>query len=86
MKIITHNNSNSDLLNIDNCTSSNIDESNITISFENEDKVIEALTNFYNTHSNSQFIDILNTDNTIEKAYESLDDIFKILDDNFINI
>lgn len=78
MEFTAHNTSNTDLF--------NIDEPNINASFENEDKVIEALTNFYNNYSNSKPIEPLDIDNTIAKAYESLDDIFKILDNNFINI
>lgn len=83
MEFTVHNNISTHSFNTDNNISLNLDEPNTNISLDNEDKVIEALTNFYNTHSNSQLIDILNIDNTIEKAYESLDDIFKILDDSF---
>lgn len=86
MEFTTHNKTNIELFNINNNIPSNLDETNINISFENEDKIIEALTNFYNNHSSSQSIEPLNMDNTIEKAYEALDDIFKTLDDNFTNI
>lgn len=51
---------------------------------KDENKIIDALSDFYTKYENFQSFNI---DDNIEKAYESLDDILKQLDSNFnINI